>query len=289
MDTLSKIFRSCCACRSHPSAPPTLPQPTEPYPTPQYIYITTSAEANHHLQTVQPGAVIGLDIEAVQRPGPKLTRQQKREKLAAEIRDRASFIIDWSVVDTCLVQIATEEGHVFVINLRIMGELPSKLVRILESREIFKVGAGIFSDGQRMWDSFRVDLRSVILLGLVARLAYPTTLLVDRPFGVKPSLAVIVGHALGYVLLKEQQMSAWDAASLSDKQKDYAAIDAHASLHAFQSMRILLDNCGVPVPPAWYTHDIVGRARVRCGTNEPWVVHCPWWSADPARGFEART
>ncbi|KAJ7838619.1 hypothetical protein B0H14DRAFT_2788976, partial [Mycena olivaceomarginata] len=140
-----------------------------------------------------------------------------------------------------------------------------------------------------LWDSFRVDLRSAISLGLVARLAYPTTLLVDAPFGIEPSLAVIVGHALGYSLSKDQQMSAWDAASLSDEQKDYAAIDAHASLHAFQSMRILLDNCGVPDPPAWYTQDIVGRARVRCGTNEPRVARCPWWSADPARGFEART
>jgi hypothetical protein len=39
----------------------------------------------------------------------------------AEIRDRASFVIDWTVADTSLVQIATEDGHVFLINLHIMG------------------------------------------------------------------------------------------------------------------------------------------------------------------------
>jgi hypothetical protein len=65
-----------------------------------------------------------------------------------------------------------------------------------------------------------MDLRSAILLGLVARLVYPTTLLVDAPFGNEPLLAVIMGHTLGYSLLKDQQMSAWDAASLLDEQKD---------------------------------------------------------------------
>jgi hypothetical protein len=105
----------------------------------------------------------------------------------------------------------------------------SRVRRYSRSLQVFSVGSFISiryavlikpADGQRLWDSFRVDLRSAISLGLVARLAYPTTLLVDAPFGIEPSLAVIVGHALGYSLLKDQQMLAWDAASLSDEQKD---------------------------------------------------------------------
>ncbi|KAF8132678.1 hypothetical protein K438DRAFT_1998449 [Mycena galopus ATCC 62051] len=144
MDSLKKILRSCFTRRSDHSAPPASPpssplvaaagdwqEPTEPYPVPQYLYITTSAEANYHLQTIQAGAVIGLDTEAVQQSRPKLSKAEKKAKLAAEIRDRASFVIDWSDVDTCLVQIATEEGHVFVINLHIMAGGPSSSLVIL--------------------------------------------------------------------------------------------------------------------------------------------------------------
>ncbi|KAF8156269.1 hypothetical protein K438DRAFT_1942841 [Mycena galopus ATCC 62051] len=127
-----------------------------------------------------------------------------------------------------------EEGHVFVINLHIMAELPQELVRICENRDILKVAAGIFSDGQRLWDSFRMDIFSAISLSLVARLAYPTTLMTIIPL---------------------QSSQPW-LRSLSGEQKNYAAIDAHASLRAFLTMRTLLDNCGYPVLPTWYTHDI---------------------------------
>ncbi|KAJ6465025.1 ribonuclease H-like domain-containing protein [Mycena sanguinolenta] len=299
MNFLVSVLRSCFARRSDKSAPITpasqpamesAPSPeTEPYPTPPYLYIVTTQEADHHLQTIQRGAVIGLDIESVQQPsGPKLTRGQKRDKLQAQIRDKESFVIDWSEVEICLVQIATEAGEVYVINLRVIAELPTELVRICESPDILKVSAGIFSDGQRLWDSFRLNLLSVVSLGLVARLAYPTTLLRGVPFANEPGLVVIVSHVLRYKLSKEHQTSDWDAASLSTEQKDYAAMDTHATLMVYLAMRTILASCEVPVLPAWYTYDIVHRSRVKCGTQKEWVAHCPWWSEDRSQGFEAR-
>ncbi|KAF7324248.1 Exonuclease 3'-5' domain-containing protein 2 isoform X1 [Mycena sanguinolenta] len=302
MDNLVAFLLSCCTRRTiqaaptssvstgiTPSATPPRPRtPTQPYPTPDYLYIITMQEAEECLSTIQDGAVIGLDIESIQSAGPKLSKAQKRTQLAAQISTKGSFEIDWSQVDICLVQIATEDGRVYMINIRLIAELPAQLRRICESRNILKVSAGIFSDGQRLWDSFRLDLMSVVSLGLVARLAYPTTLLPGMPFANEPGLAVIVGHVLGYRLSKDQQTSAWDAASLSDEQKNYAAIDAHATLSAFCAMYALLQRCEVPVLPAWYTYDIRDRARVKCGTAEAWVAHCSWWSEDVSKGFEAR-
>ncbi|KAJ6464107.1 ribonuclease H-like domain-containing protein [Mycena sanguinolenta] len=267
MNFLVSVLRSCFARRSDKSAPITpasqpamesAPSPeTEPYPTPPYLYIVTTQEADHHLQTIQRGAVIGLDIES------------KRDKLQAQIRDKESFVIDWSEVEICLVQIATEAGEVYVINLRVIAKLPTELVRICESPDILKVSAGIFSDGQRLWDSFRLNLLGV-------------------PFANEPGLVVIVSHVLRYKLSKEHQTSDWDAASLSTEQKDYAAMDTHATLMAYLAMRTILASCEVPVLPAWYTYDIVHRSRVNCGTQKEWVAHCPWWSEDRSQGFEAR-
>ncbi|KAJ6542685.1 ribonuclease H-like domain-containing protein [Mycena capillaripes] len=258
MNTVIALCRSCFASRSSP-LPSSMPmdstpatdstpaRPMQPYPTPHYFYIVTIHQADRHLQTIRDGEIIGFDLEAAQRSGGlKLTKGQKKAKLAAEIQEAANFTIDWSQVTICLVQIATANGHVYVINLHLMAALPAELVRICMSHNILKVSAGIFSDGQRLWDSFRLNLVSVISLGLVARLAYPTELLNGAPFGNEPALGLIIAHALRYRLSKEQQTSDWDAASLSDEQKDYAASDAHATLEAFRAMDAVLQRCAVP-------------------------------------------
>ncbi|KAF8216646.1 ribonuclease H-like domain-containing protein [Mycena galopus ATCC 62051] len=268
-------------------SPPSRATVLEPYPTPNYQYITTVQEANHVLQNITAGAVIGFDTESIQIPGPKMTQGQKNRKLAQQVLDRPTFVIDWAKVDICLVQIATEQGDVYIINIHSMAAFPAELQRIIRDRRIWKVAAGVFSDGQRLWESFREDLVSAISLGLVARLAYPTTVMPGMPFGNEPGLDVIVAESLGYAVSKKEQMSAWDAPELSLEQKNYAAADPHATLQAFLTMRTALQNHGFHVDPNWYSFDIVERIRRNVGTRTRFVPRCSWWSDDPSLGFEA--
>jgi hypothetical protein len=78
----------------------------------------------------------------------------------------------------------------------------------------------ITADGQRLWDSFRLNFRSAATLGLVARLAYPFDLYPGQPYGQEPGLSLIVRHALHFDLPKQLQQSEWDSENLSDAQKD---------------------------------------------------------------------
>ncbi|KAF8204139.1 hypothetical protein K438DRAFT_1964512 [Mycena galopus ATCC 62051] len=127
---------------------------------------------------------------------------------------------------------------------------------------------------------------SAISLGLVARLAYPTTIMKGMPFGNEPGLDVIVAESLGYAVSKAETVSAWDAPELTPSQKNYAVIDPHATLQAFLTMQEQLQNLGWPVAHNWYSFNIVERIRRKLGTANKFVPKCPWWSDDPSQGFD---
>ncbi|KAK7016269.1 domain-containing protein 2 [Favolaschia claudopus] len=288
MGIVHSLARKLFANRAPPSSPLPPPPPLPRYPIPLFVYITSLDEANSHLALIQDGATIGLDLESMDIEGsPKLTKAQKRARLAEQRDHVATFAIDWSNVSVCLAQIATESGDVFVINLYAMQELPTEFSRICESPNIVKVSAGIFSDGQRLWDSFRLNLLSAASLGLFARLAYPLDMLPGAPYGPEPSLVSIVRHTLSFELPKEEQMSQWNAETLSESQKNYAAADAHASLQTYLAMQGVIQARVFPIQESWYMFDVVERVRVHRGTQTAWKARCLWWSSDPSQGFEA--
>ncbi|KAJ7274271.1 hypothetical protein B0H12DRAFT_1066399 [Mycena haematopus] len=236
----------------NPMSAPQTPLPILPtYPVPPYVYIETLLEANQHLQAILAGAVIGFDLEWVTLPNrPKLSRAGKKAKLRAEIRDASTFVVDWSQVEVCLAQIATHNS-VYIINLRVIQDLPAELIRICEDPGILKVSVGIYSDGQQMWDSFRVNILSAVSLGLAGKLAYPNDILPDKPYANEPALGTIVRHVLQYDLSKELQTSPWDSVPLSDAQKEYAASDAHATFESYRVIDTAIASCGFPVAPAY--------------------------------------
>ncbi|KAJ7225312.1 ribonuclease H-like domain-containing protein [Mycena pura] len=300
MDTIITLFHRCLSCfpshlpsmpasplpASPPSplpssplpAPPLPPSPLPAYPTPHYIFIDTLDDANNHLRTIADGAIIGFDLESTEIPGrPKLTKAEKKSKLRNEIQDLSTFSIDWSKVDVCVAQIATVD-NVYVIHIRKIGELPAEFSRICKSPLILKVSAGIFCDGQRLWDSFRLNLLSVASLGLLIKLAYPLDIHRKLPYGNEPALSIVVRHALGYQLGKELQNSAWDSITLSEAQKQYAAADVHATFASYHAVQLVLNTCGSLVDRNWYRYDVVNHARVREGNTGAWKPECPWWS-----------
>ncbi|KAF8184304.1 hypothetical protein K438DRAFT_1974499 [Mycena galopus ATCC 62051] len=102
---------------------------------------------------------------------------------------------------------------------------------------------------------------SAISLGLVARLASPTKIMKGLPFGNEPGLDVIVAESLGYVVSKAETVSVWDTQELTPSQKNYTAIDPHATLQAFLTMDRQLQNLGWPIAHNWYSFDVVERIR----------------------------
>ncbi|KAJ7229013.1 ribonuclease H-like domain-containing protein [Mycena pura] len=267
------------------------------YPVPHYCYINTIAEANDVLRGIQGPAVIGFDLEAVAVNLPDVPKPRgkadKKKKLAAQIQQRKDglFELDWKAVTICLVQIATEDGGVFLIHLSAMGDVPLELLRICESPLVLKVTTGIYSDGQRLWDSFRWNLYGAVTLGLMAKLAFPEQIHPKLPYSADPGLTTILPHVLGYSVDKHVQHSDWNVAELSKEQKDYAATDAHAALKAFQQLLVLLaqvQSNGDLVDENWYTFDVVERKRVERNSGTEWKAACPWWSGLASEGFVGR-
>ncbi|KAJ7871226.1 ribonuclease H-like domain-containing protein [Mycena olivaceomarginata] len=307
MNAIVSFLRHCFSCfPDHslsvpvpllPVPPPGLPAPASPlsapssspasplplYPIPSYIFIDTLAEANHYLGLILDGDIIGLDLESVPNPNhPNLSKAQKRQKRQNEVRDAATFTIDWAQVEVCVIQIATVGGAVYVIHLRKIAALPVEFVRICQSPRILKVAAGIFSDGQRLWDNFRLNLYCAASLGLASVLAYPKDLNPHLPYGNEPGLRPIIRHVLHYDLSKDLQVSPWDSIPLSEQQRDYAAADVHATLASYRAIQSVLQGCGFVVNPNWYRYDIVKRVRVKEGiaSEQAWSATCPWWSAE---------
>ncbi|KAF8172263.1 ribonuclease H-like domain-containing protein [Mycena galopus ATCC 62051] len=267
MATILALFHHYLPCfprhrQSIPSSP-VPPSPLTVYPTPAYILIETLDDANRYLSTIVDGDVVGFDLEWVDLPNRhKLSTRQKKAKLREEILHAATFSIDWTKVQVCLAQIAIPNNPVYIVHIRRIKELPTEFVRICQSPQIRKVSVGLFSDGQQLWDSFRLNLFSVVSLGHAARLAYPEDILPLLPYGNEPGLAPVVERALNFRIPKDLQVSAWDLIPLSEAQQNYAATDSHAALASHAVIQRELAECGFAVNENWYMYDVVNRARV---------------------------
>ncbi|KAJ7363905.1 ribonuclease H-like domain-containing protein [Mycena albidolilacea] len=281
-----------------PDSPPLNPSSTVPpsplpeYPAPPSISIKTLDDAECHLSTIGPGDIVGFDLEWITVPkGPghvKLSASKKKEKLRDQVLNASTFSIDWPNVPVCLAQIATANNPVYLLHMHEIGALPVNFVRICLSPDILKVSTGLFSDGQQLWDHFRLNLFSAVSLGYAARLAYPKDILPNLPYGNEPGLLLVVQRILKLRIGKALQTSAWDSIPLSDEQihstsdnyNIYAATDAHAALASYVVIQKELAECGFAVNDDWFMYDIVNRARVMRGKEAAWTAQCPWWSID---------
>lgn len=115
-----------------------------------------------------------------------------------------------------LLQLSTADTA-FLIRIKSVG-LPSELIKILEDPTILKVGAAIRDDIKslqkikRFTPSGFIDLQSVV-----------------SEYGIESlSVRKMAAIVLGKKVSKSQQLSNWDALSLTEAQQQYAAIDAWA-------------------------------------------------------------
>ncbi|KAJ6462346.1 ribonuclease H-like domain-containing protein [Mycena vitilis] len=256
---------------------------TKDYPTTHQVhYLTNEYAVNVCLQDIT-GGVVGLDTEFMPRvlsaeelfiedifanvPG------NKRSALIAwqvtQIKENGELSIKWENVGLCVVQIA-RGNDVWLLNMNRIRAFPRELKRVLEADAIVKVGVGIAADLPVLWNDLATNL----------------------------SLQQSVSDVLGYTIAKDLQKSNWKGdqqGDITDEQKKYAAIDAHAALRMYEILAPGLKDTalklGEVIPEAWYTFNgkygyTVRRKKSRLGKDVQWsTADCTWFFAGKFQGF----
>jgi ribonuclease D len=126
-----------------------------------------------------------------------------------------------------LMQLSTQT-ECFLFRLNKIGTLPNPLARLMANPNIKKIGISLKDDfhalNRRKRSNFKpsafVDLQSVI-----------------ANYGIEEmSLQKIYAIVFGKRISKSQQLSNWEAETLSEAQKEYAALDAWACLQIFKEL-----------------------------------------------------
>ena len=122
-----------------------------------------------------------------------------------------------------LIQLATNDTC-FLIRLNKLGGLPVLLQAFLNSNQVKKIGLSLRDDFHRLQclnamspDSF-IDLQQYV-----------------GQFGIEEmSLQKIYAKIFGKKIIKRTRLTNWDAASLTEAQRQYAALDAWSCLQIYQ-------------------------------------------------------
>nr|XP_036863387.1 exonuclease mut-7 homolog isoform X4 [Manis javanica] len=184
--------------------------------------------ASHEEELLQPGRVVGVDVEW-------------RPSFGVGGRPRPS-----------LMQLAVE-GHVFLLDLPVFLEPAGGLVtlafsqlvsRLLLDPSITKLGYGMTEDLRSLGTSCPAlaHVEKQLQGGLDLLQAHRQMRMADEPVrgvaraGGPRGLSLLVQQVLGKPLDKTQQLSNWDRRPLSEEQLVYAAADAYCLLEVYQAL-----------------------------------------------------
>jgi ribonuclease D len=124
-----------------------------------------------------------------------------------------------------LVQFATP-FHAFLFRIQSL-HIPDEMIKLFEDDAVIKIGAALHDD--------LIDLRRVRDFkpgGFLDLQKYV------EAFGIEnKGVAKLAGIVLGFRISKNQQLSNWDAETLTDSQKEYAATDAWVCLKIYQQLQ----------------------------------------------------
>ncbi|KAJ6459160.1 ribonuclease H-like domain-containing protein [Mycena vitilis] len=249
------------------------------YPTTHKVhYLTSERAVNDVLRAIQDG-VIGFDTEYKHRD-PTVDEVVIEHLFANVPGSKRSGLLVWQVLQT-------KHGERFDIkwdNIGLIRALPQELERVLESHDITKAGVGIAADLGVVWNDLGCNINNAVDCGLMAKLKDPHRYK-NGPFA-NLSLEQSVSDVLGFDITKDLQKSNWkgDAnGDISEEQRKYAAIDAHASLRLYEELAPALDDkareINKPIPRGWYTFN--GRFGYTMRTESTiWEKDALWSTAD---------
>lgn len=126
-----------------------------------------------------------------------------------------------------LLQVSSEE-HCFLFRLNLTG-LTLPVITLLESPHVTKVGLSLHDDFMMLHKRAPFEQRACVELQEFV-----------RPFGIQEkSLQKIYAILFGEKISKTQQLSNWEAETLTEPQKLYAATDAWACLNIYNKLQEL--------------------------------------------------
>ena len=127
-----------------------------------------------------------------------------------------------------LVQFSTQ-FHAFLFRITSLN-LPDEMIELFEDDSIKKVGAALHDD--------LIDLRKIRDFKAGGFLDLQKYV---EAFGIEnKGVAKLAGIVLGFRISKNQQLSNWDAESLTEAQKEYAATDAWVCLRIYNELQNLI-------------------------------------------------
>lgn len=165
------------------------------------IIVVSSAEtAAKAIQNLKKAKTVGFDTE---------TRPSFKKGLIYKV---------------ALVQLSDGE-KTYLFRLSKMG-LPDVMKEFLEDENVIKIGLSIKDDFLSLSRFSKISPRGFIDLQQYV-----------KEFDIKDnSLSKIYGVVFGKRISKGQQLSNWEASTLSDNQKKYAALDAKACLDIYNAL-----------------------------------------------------
>ncbi len=164
------------------------------------IVVQSENEANRAVDFLMRQPILGFDTETrpTFRPGPM----------------NQVALLQVSTHDTC-----------FLFRLNMIG-LPDSVLRLLTDTEVTKVGLSLQDDFNQLSRRRRfrpgtfIDIQSMV-----------------RSMGIEDqSLQRIYANVFGQKISKGQQLSNWEAGTLTEPQKRYAATDAWACIQLYEEL-----------------------------------------------------
>lgn len=156
------------------------------------------------------------------------------EKALAFLRDSKCVGLDTETRPTfqkgktntvALLQLSTME-HCFLFRLNVLG-IPPLMREFLNDKSVLKVGLSLKDDISSLNKRSRVELTNYVDLQQYV-----------KKFGIQEnSLMKIYAIIFGKRISKSQRLSNWEAPLLTDKQKNYAALDAWATLRIYNELQ----------------------------------------------------
>ena len=126
-----------------------------------------------------------------------------------------------------LLQVSSEK-HCFLFRLNLTG-LTLPVITLLESPHVTKVGLSLHDDFMMLHKRAPFEQRACVELQEFV-----------RPFGIQEkSLQKIYAILFGEKISKTQRLSNWEAETLTEPQKQYAATDAWACLNIYNKLQEL--------------------------------------------------
>ncbi len=193
--------------------------------TPKTICVKIDKQVLQQMPAVAFGGKIFV-VQSVAEADRAIAFLQTQTRVGFDTETRPSFR-KGTTHKVALMQVSTYD-ICFLFRLNMIG-IPPSVAGFLADGSVCKVGLSLKDDALMLHERTEVELRNFVDLQDCV-----------KPLGVKDmSLQKLYANFFGQRISKTQRLSNWEADVLTDRQKQYAAIDAWACLFLYDEIERL--------------------------------------------------